>query len=289
MLLAAIMSGAAGQPAPESLVGSPAGPRAALSHANVKVSRQDKSLHTQWAGARVAFLGDSMTDKRTLGPETTLWWEYLSQLLGFGETYCYGVNGHQWHQILGQARKLHDEHPDDVDAILIFAGTNDYNAGVPVGNFFDEEEVEVEVKGPQIVRRKHRIPVMGDATFCGRINDALCFLKTHYPDIQIIVMTPIHRGYAKFNDKNVQPDEFYCNGQGLFLEDYVSVLKQGCAYWSVPVVDLYGESGIVPNLESNNLYIAKPATDRLHPSTEGQWRIARLLQYQLPRWPVRIK
>lgn len=258
-----------------------------IQHRNVEISRKEKTLKTQWAGAKVGILGDSMTDKRTLGPETRLWWEYLTDLLGLEATYVYGVSGHQWHQIYVQAQKLKAEHPD-VDAILIFAGTNDYNSGIPVGDFFTEETLEVEVKGPMIASRQHRQPICADSTFCGRLNQAMCYLKTEFPDIQIVVMTPIHRGYAKFNEKNVQPDEYYCNAQGLFLEDYVNIMQKAAAYWSIPVINLYAASGIVPVLPSNDLYIAKSANDRLHPSTEGQYRIAKLLQYQLPTLPVRF-
>jgi lysophospholipase L1-like esterase len=251
-------------------------------HENVVITKKEKTLKTHWAGRRVALLGDSMTDKRTLGPDMLLWWEYLSQLLGFDATYNYGRSGRQWHQIHGQAQTLWSEHQDQVDAILIFAGTNDYNAGVPIGEFFAYEEVPVEVRGPKVEVRKHRIPLMNDSTFCGRINMTLSYLKTQYPDASIVIMTPIHRGYAKFNEKNVQPDEYYCNAQGLFLEDYVEVLKKAAAYWSVPVVDLYAHAGIVPNLDSNIKYIKRAANDRLHPSTEGQYRIAKVMQYVLP-------
>ena len=102
-------------------------------HENIVISKKEKTLKTHWAGRRVAFLGDSMTDKRTLGPDMLLWWEYLSELLGFDACYNYGRSGRQWNQIHGQAQTLWSEHLADVDAIIIFAGTNDYNAGVPIG------------------------------------------------------------------------------------------------------------------------------------------------------------
>ncbi len=275
----------AGTPSP--FAGAPSSDSEEFVHQNVTIAKSEKTLKSQWAGKRVGILGDSMTDVRTLGgPQTTLWWGYLQQLLGLGETYVYGISGHQWHQIYGQAAKLYEEHGSEVDAILIFAGTNDYNAGVPVGTFFTEEQLEVEVKGPKIVTRTHRVPVMADSTVCGRINKSLGYIKEHFPHAQIVVMTPIHRGYAKFNAKNVQPDEFYCNAQGLFLEDYVELYKKGAAYWSVPVADLYGESGILPNLLSNSRYINRSATDRLHPSTEGQYRIAKFMQYRLLSLPA---
>ncbi len=273
----------------DCLTGSPSNSEAVVEHHNQVISKKEKTLKTQWAGQRIGILGDSMTDKRTLGPEATLWWEYLSQLMGFGATYNYGISGHQWHQIYAQAQKLYAEHAGEVDAIFIFAGTNDYNGGCPIGEFFQYEEIEVEAKGVGMTLRNHRTPVMSDTTFCGRLNQALCYLKERFPDAQIVMMTPIHRGYAKFNAKNVQPDEFYCNARGLFLEDYVEVMKKAAAYWSVPVADLYAESGLLPNLDSHSRYINKPATDRLHPSTEGEYRIAKLMQYRLLGLPSGLR
>lgn len=252
------------------------------------VSESEKTPYTQWAGKKVAFLGDSMTDKRTLGPQVSLYWEYLRDLLALCDTYVYGISGHQWDRIYGQAEKLWAEHRDSVDAVLIFAGTNDYNHGIPIGEFFEEENLTIEVRGPQMAERLHRKPIFCDSTFCGRLNKALYYLKEHYPHQQIVMMTPIHRGYAKFNASNVQPDESYANALGLYLETYVETMKRAAAYWSVPVIDLYAMSGIVPNLPSQDVYIAKPLNDRLHPSTEGQYRIAKLLQYQLPALPVRF-
>jgi len=87
------------------------------------ITSGDKTLNSQGQGKRVAFLGDSMTDKRNVGT-TYVYWEYLNELLGI-EPLVYGINGHQWNGIYYQALKLHEEKGMNVDAILIFAGTND--------------------------------------------------------------------------------------------------------------------------------------------------------------------
>ena len=49
----------------------------------VQVQKGEKTLNTQWNGAKVAFLGDSMTDKRRIGT-TCVYWEYLEELLELG-------------------------------------------------------------------------------------------------------------------------------------------------------------------------------------------------------------
>ena len=70
----------------------------------VQVQKGEKTLNTQWKGAKVAFLGDSMTDKRRIGT-TCVYWEYLEELLGI-EPFVYGINGNQWNGIYKQAQKL---------------------------------------------------------------------------------------------------------------------------------------------------------------------------------------
>ncbi len=248
----------------------------------ITVTAGEKSLKSQWQGKRVAFLGDSMTDKRRVGT-TCVYWEYLTELLGI-EPSVYGISGNQWDDIYKQALKLNAEKGTEVDAILIFAGTNDYNHGIPMGEFFSETTKETNHNGNQVMR-KYRTPIMNDSTFCGRINKVMSYLKANYPQQQIVIMTPIHRGYAKFNEKNVQPDENFCNQQGLYIDTYVNALKQAASYWAVPLIDLYSISGLYPLADAQVQYFHNAETDRLHPNAVGDYRLARTIQYQLLALP----
>ncbi|MBA4320104.1 MAG: G-D-S-L family lipolytic protein, partial [Flavobacterium sp.] len=99
------------------------------------------------------------------------------------------------------------------------------------------------------------------------------------------IMTPIHRGFAKFNEKNVQPDENYANGQGLYIDSYVAILKQAASYWAVPLIDLNSTSGLFPMADSQLQYFHKKETDRLHPNALGDYRLAKTIQYQLLALP----
>lgn len=244
----------------------------------IKVTDKEKTLNSQWQGKRVAFLGDSMTDKRRIGT-TCVYWEYLNELLGI-EPSVYGVSGNQWNDIYTQSEKLHDEKGTNVDAILIFAGTNDYMHDTPLGEFFSETTKQTNFNGKEVTR-KYRTPILNDSTFCGRINKAMSYLKNNYPQQQIIIMTPIHRGFAKFNEKNVQPDENYANGQGSYIDSYVAILKQAASYWAVPLIDLYSTSGLFPLADSQLQYFHKKETDKLHPNALGDYRLAKTIQYQL--------
>ena len=244
---------------------------------HIKIKDSEKNLNTQWNGKRVAYLGDSMTQKP--GDGSTVYWEYLDTLLGI-QPFVYGISGHQWNDIYDQAVKLNNERGTDIDAIFIFAGTNDYNDNLPLGRFFTETTKQTNHDG-QNVTRKYRSLIYNDTTFCGRINKVFSYLKTHYPKQQVIILTPLHRGFAKFSERNVQPEENYSNGQGLYLEDYVNCLKHAALNWAVPMIDLYSMSGLYPLSDSFTQYFRNKDTDRLHLNSFGNYRLAKTIQYQL--------
>jgi lysophospholipase L1-like esterase len=269
------------------------------------VAKPKAEIKSQWRGARVAYLGDSITDKRQVekGLNDT-YWVYLEKLLGT-ESLVYGISGHQWSHIPGQTDKLIAEHGQEVDVIMIFVGTNDYNASVPLGEWYSEEVVNVEVTGPKgsksglMADRKKRTILMDNSTYRGRINIAMSKLKEAYPTKQIILLTPIHRGDAFLSDRNIQPDELHANGVGEYIDAYVDVVKEAGNVWAVPVIDLNAICGLYPLAASNALYWRRPAlekssksgkkrTDRLHPNSAGHLRMAQALAYQLLGYPAKL-
>ena len=111
---------------------------------------------TAWRGRKMAFLGDSITDARHIGC-TSNYWNFLERDLGV-VPLVYGINGHQWKHVYGQAENLFADHPGDVDGIVVFAGTNDFSANVPLGDWTDD-----------------------DASFRGRIAAVMDYLKNADP------------------------------------------------------------------------------------------------------------
>lgn len=231
-----------------------------------------------WKGKKVAFLGDSMTDPNNKSTEAR-YWEYLSILIGI-EPHVYARSGFQWDGIYKKAEEMKADRGNDVDAIIIWAGTNDFNHSKPIGKFFSEKTDSVNYNGTTVAR-KHREVLMNDTTFCGNINRVMSFLKHNYPTKQIIIMTPIHRAYARFSNKNVQPDENYANGLGLYIDDYINTLREAASVWAVPVIDLYSESGLYPLEENHSRYFHDKDSDLLHPNANGHYRIARTMQSRL--------
>lgn len=236
----------------------------------------------QWQGKKVAFLGDSITDAAGVGT-TKIYWQYLEELLGL-QAFPYGANGSQWRGGLDQAQRLYREHGSDVDCICIFLGTNDYNSSILPGEFFTMRTELTNAHG-HTHNRLRRIFSMDMETVCGRINNVLHFLKEHFPESQILLLTPIHRGYACFGGENVQPEESFPNDLGLFVEEYVRLIKRAGEIWSVPVIDLFTLAGLFPMMDSHTRYFHKEDTDRLHPNAAGHARIARTLCFQMMSLP----
>ena len=250
-----------------------------------KVAVQTTFQHP-WIGKKVAYFGDSITDPNNM-PSATLYWEFLQQWLGI-TPYVYGVSGREWNDIPRQAAELHKEHGEEVDAILIFCGTNDYNNSVPLGEWYEETAdyvISAVGRQKQEVQRRHRHFSMNPNTFRGRINIAMSKLKEMYPTKQIVLMTTIHRAYFNLGDSNIQPDEMYQNGMGLFIDEYVKAIKEAQNVWSVPVIDLHGLSGLFPLSDAGAQLFNKTDVDRLHPNSEGHARLAKTIMCQLLALP----
>lgn len=241
-----------------------------------------------WFGKRVGYIGDSITDPNNYGDKIKKYWSFLEEWLNI-TPYVYGVSGRQWNDVPRQAELLKKEHADEVDAIIVFIGTNDFNASIPVGEWFIEKEEQVmaargEVK--KLVTRKQRTPIMSTETYKGRINIGIHQLKKLFPDKQIVLLTPLHRSFAEFGEKNVQPDESFQNGCGEYIDAYIQPIKEAGSLWGIPVIDFNALTGLNPMVEEQLFYFNDSEFDRLHPSTEGQKRMARTLMYQLLTLPV---
>ena len=122
---------------------------------------------------------------------------------------------------------------------------------------------------------------MDSSTFKGRINAAMAYIKENFPDKQIILITPIHRGFAKFGEGNVQPDESFPNRIGEYIDSYVDAVKEAGNVWAVPVIDLNSLSGLFPNTPSHAQYFHKKDTDLLHPNAKGHEKMASAIAYAL--------
>lgn len=243
-------------------------------------------MNEQWIGKKVAFLGDSITDRNHIGTSGN-YWEYLAGSCGI-VPLVYGINGNSWQHVIPQAEKLLAEHGADVDAIFVFMGTNDYNNSVPLGVWYDLREEETDCHGVMKMKMRRHFNTSG-STVRGRINAAMEFLKRHFPLQQIVLLTPIHRAFARFSDTNVQPEETFPNELDRYFEDYVGCIREAGDIWSVPVIDLYSDSGLFPVFDEYARYFHLPESDRLHPNAAGHRRIAETIRCRIQTLPATFR
>ncbi len=126
-----------------------------------------------------------------------------------------------------------------VEILVLEHGTNDYNKGVPLDNPKDLYDV---------------------TTFGGALRKSLKLLKETYPDMRIVVMSPIYCSLGEKKDKPCYSTKF---GNGGYLDEYVELERQIAEELQVEWLNAYEESGI---WEDN---ADKYLVDSLHLNPEG--------------------
>lgn len=241
-----------------------------------------------WYGKRIAYIGDSVTDPNLKKDGMKHYWALLQQWLE-GTPLVYAVSGHTFENGLVSLDRLHTDHEQQVDAIVVFLGTNDFNSATPLGEFFCESKIQVErAKGEprHMVERTQRALALNRQTVKGRINLFMQKVRDLYPTKQVVLLTPMHRGYAAFSNNNIQPDERYENECGYYIHDVAEVIREAGQIWSVPVIDLFGLSGLTPYTEAQKAYFFDKEKDLLHPNAHGHERMAKVLLQQTWMLPI---
>ena len=195
-------------------------------------------------GKKINFLGDSITEGVGATDPEAMYVNIVKHDAELSEARNYGISGTRI------ARQSNDEGSaycdrykkmdDDADVVVVFGGTNDYGHGeAPIGLSTDRT---------------------GD-TYYGACHELIRGLIEKYPSATIVVMTPIHR----------ENEDAPSMGNGKPMQLYVDILREVCEKYSVPVLDLWASSGIVPDVPSNK---EKLCPDGLHPCNEGNRIIA---------------
>lgn len=127
-----------------------------------------------------------------------------------------------------------------VDYVTIAYGTNDFNGAVPIGTSSDTT----------------------GATFKGAINFTIDKLLTKYPNLKILLITPIFR--ARNISGDGQNSDDFPNSSGIHMSEYVNAILEIGKKHHIPVLDAYNESCI--NRYNYNTYLS---SDGLHPNNVG--------------------
>lgn len=152
---------------------------------------------------------------------------------------------------------------NDADIILVAGGTNDFQY-----NWAEIGEITDNVS----------------TTFRGALNNLCNGLITKYPQKCIIFMTPIKRcqtqqAAAANSDTTAHRGGSYGtidsqNNFGKTLKDYGDIIKEICARYSIPVIDMYAESMLNPQLSAQSSLFDSYKT---HPFQAGHNLMARLI------------
>lgn len=212
-----------------------------------------------WSGKRMVCVGDSIT----AGSGTTqTYWSMLESILGLSKMTGMGVGGScvSAKSDYGTGNSpLINRYTSipEADLITIFMGTNDWGHETPMGTIDDTTDV----------------------SFYGALNVIIPGLITKYPNARIVWITPMHRygfGTSKITGQRFTYDHLP-NGRGHTLKDYVDAIKEVCARWSVPVIDLYSMSGLHPYIAAHK---STYMPDGLHPNKAGHEKMA----YLIAKW-----
>lgn len=130
---------------------------------------------------------------------------------------------------------------EEIQKVVIFAGTNDYGANTNMGNGNIEDETE----------------------FWGSIKFIIENLQTLYPHLQIYFITPIWRDNGGDSDETT-------NSVGLKLYDYCRKIIEVCKEYHIPALDLYSESGV--NKFTKKILLQE---DGLHQTEKGDNLLAK--------------
>jgi len=198
-------------------------------------------------GLKVNFLGDSITEGAGASDNSKCYVSLMASKYGV-IARNYGIGGTR---IAIQEKpsewEIHDryfgsrveEMDKDADVIMVFGGTNDFGHGdAPIGEPDDRTE----------------------ETFYGALHCLYIKLIEKYPTSKIIIITPLHR----FNE-----DSLYGDNKPIeygTLKRYVDIIREVAEYYSLPVLDLYANSGIQPKIPvMQQMYMP----DGLHPNDAG--------------------
>lgn len=239
---------------------------------NVKLDRNE-IINMAYKGKKFCSFGDSIV-------ELISWQKYVWKYLQFSTHYCRGIGGSKVTSISPQTKKVDENgyynaaHPEegtitiqdnmcgdgrintiptDTDVLVIYASANDITANAQIGELDDQDETHLKYAYGLMLRK----------------------IIKRLPNAKIFACIP-HNFYNSHNNA----DYPYKNNIGLTIQDYGSVIREVCAIYSVPVIDVNALSGI------STLNITTYLQDQVHPNSAGGMKIANvvidaLIQYVL--------
>ena len=207
----------------------------------------------------VNFIGDSITAGVGASCTENRYTDVFARLFG-AKVNNYGISATRIARQSVVTEGLRDrdfcmrftEMDETADAVVVFGGTNDFGHGdAPLGTMQD------------------RTP----ATFYGACHHIMTRLHERFPGKPILILTPLHR----CNEDNVRGDGWKAE-EAADLKTYVNIIREVAEYYSLPVLDLFAESGIQPKVD---IIREKFCPDGLHPNDAGHVLLAKKIYAKL--------
>ena len=213
-------------------------------------------------GKVINFLGDSITEGTGVtDKEHNRYDNRLRTMYDLGAVYNYGIGGTR----LAYQQKPSDSYRFDLcfcsraydlnpnaDIIVVYGGVNDYIHG-------DAYFGNMEDKTPE--------------TFTGAVRSLMTLLLRTYPKSTVVFMTPARCAYPGIDDSKPSPRQIKKPDARALIE-YVKVIKEIGNELGIPVLDLYENLGINPNIEDDKV---KYTVDGLHFNDDGHELLAKSL------------
>ncbi len=191
-------------------------------------------------GLKINFLGDSITQGASATTPEEVYHQVIKSKYGLKKANNYGVGGTRIARqtvpsemtIFDYTFEMRAEIMEkDVDAVLVFGGTNDFGHGDAKLGDIESDDIY---------------------TFCGALNSLITKLLKDFVGKEIIFLTPLHR-----TDEN-EPTKH----EGKVLSDYVDKMREIFKKRNIKYIDLFE---IDPFDISKNKY----SPDGLHPNDLG--------------------
>ena len=207
----------------------------------------DIKISTRFAGKKVVFEGDSITDS-DYNPAYNgkSWADYLANKLKMtiASNMALGGSSISTYNSAGSVvtRITSNSYPSDTKLFCIMAGTNDWNSNVALGD----------------------IDSTDTSTILGALNTIIDHLQTNYPDATIVIMTPMHRSGIRTATRTAGT-----------LSDVAEAYEKVCMNWGVNCINTLKEFGMnAYNATVANKFYVEQNSNWLHPNPAGHKRIA---------------
>jgi lysophospholipase L1-like esterase len=236
-----------------------------------------EQIVNRFEGINVLVTGDSFVEANAR--TTKNWHSYLDDWLGLGTVYNDGASGSGLIKTTGIDYRIPTwtaTYGTDIDMILIFGNMNDGTS--------DTTGAWNWIYGTDDAHKDDYATAVTTDNMADSLWYALRYLCetliTDYPLLPIgyIISPPRSQTATKSGDARSGYDTS-CYGRTSWFEEWTDVIKEVCGHYSIPVLDLYHESGLRPWNATCNLNFfscaLSPSGDGIHPNASGHEILAR--------------